>query len=99
MRSVGIKALKNNLSRYLDLVRRGEVVMVTDRDEVIAELRLPTEPSITRASPWIAFLEGQARRGSLRLAKRKRSRLAPLQKPLTDLDVQALLGELRGERL
>src|SRR6266508_1569111 len=57
MRSVGVKALKNNLSRYLDLVRQGEVVLVTDRDEVVAELRLPSQPFIARASPWMAFME------------------------------------------
>ena len=50
MKSVGIKVLKNNLSRYLELVRKGEVVLVTDRDEVIAELRLPSQPLLARAS-------------------------------------------------
>ncbi|MFZ5469868.1 MAG: type II toxin-antitoxin system Phd/YefM family antitoxin [Myxococcota bacterium] len=97
MKSVGIKVLKNNLSRYLDLVRQGEVVLVTDRDEVIAELRSPSEPMVTRASPWIAFLEAQARRGTLRLAKRKRSRLEPKKTP--GIDVQKLLEETRADRL
>ena len=64
MKSVGIKALKNHLSRYLDLVRQGEVVLVTDRDEVIAELRMPSEPLASRASPWIAFSESQSRAGT-----------------------------------
>jgi len=39
MRVVGVKELKAKLSEYLRLVRRGEVVLVTDRDEVVAELR------------------------------------------------------------
>lgn len=97
MRSVGVKALKNNLSRYLDLVRQGEVVLVTDRDEVVAELRLPSQPHVTRASPWMAFLEEQARRGVLRLARRKRSRLEP---PATGSggSAEELLREARSER-
>lgn len=99
MRSVGVKALKNNLSRYLELVRQGEVVLVTDRDEVVAELRLPSQPLIARASPWMAFLEGQARRGALRLAKRKRSRLELPAAALTDASAEDLLREARGERL
>lgn len=98
MKSVGIKALKNNLSRYLDMVRQGEIVLVTDRDEVIAELRMPSSPAVTRASPWVAFLEEQARRGSLRLASHKRTRLE-LTEPLTDVDVTSLLDEAREDRL
>jgi antitoxin (DNA-binding transcriptional repressor) of toxin-antitoxin stability system len=39
MRVVGIQALKAILSAYLREVRRGEVFLVTDRDEVVAELR------------------------------------------------------------
>ena len=31
MKSVGIKVLKDNLSKYLRMVRDGEIVLVTDR--------------------------------------------------------------------
>jgi antitoxin (DNA-binding transcriptional repressor) of toxin-antitoxin stability system len=41
MKSVGVKQLKSRLSEYLRLVRGGETVLVTDRDEVVAELRSP----------------------------------------------------------
>jgi antitoxin (DNA-binding transcriptional repressor) of toxin-antitoxin stability system len=95
---VGVKALKNNLSRYLELVRQGEVVLVTDRDEVVAELRLPSQPILARASPWLAFLEEQARRGVLRLATRKRSRVEPPEAALTESSAQDLLRESRADR-
>ena len=36
---VGVRALKSNLPHYLGIVRSGRTVMVTDRDEVTAELR------------------------------------------------------------
>jgi antitoxin (DNA-binding transcriptional repressor) of toxin-antitoxin stability system len=98
MKSVGVKVLKNNLSRYLDLVRQGEVLLVTDRDEVIAEIRMPSEPAITRSSPWVAFLEGQARRGALRLATRKKSRVSLPSQPLTDTNAQRLLEQARQDR-
>jgi len=39
MKVVGVKELKAKLSEYLREVKRGEVVLVTDRDEVVAELR------------------------------------------------------------
>ncbi|HLA77447.1 MAG TPA: prevent-host-death protein [Vicinamibacteria bacterium] len=43
MRSVGLKVLKNKLSEYVRLAARGETVLVTDRDEVVAELVPPHE--------------------------------------------------------
>lgn len=42
MIAVGVKDLKNRLSEFLREVHRGEVVLVTDRGRVIAELRQPT---------------------------------------------------------
>jgi len=41
MRTVGLKVLKNRLSEYIRIVTGGEVVLVTDRDRVVAELRPP----------------------------------------------------------
>ena len=41
MKAVGIRELKARLSEYLRLVRSGEVVLITDRGEVVAELSLP----------------------------------------------------------
>ena len=39
MKAIGVKQLKARLSEYLRLVKTGETVLITDRDEVIAELR------------------------------------------------------------
>lgn len=41
MRVVGIKVLKNKLSEYVKLAASGEIVLVTDRDRVVAELVAP----------------------------------------------------------
>lgn len=35
---VGVRKLRNNLSRYLDLVRDGDEVIVTDRGRAIARV-------------------------------------------------------------
>ena len=43
MRSVNIADLKNNLSRYLDEVRRGSEVLVKDRNKPIARI-VPLTP-------------------------------------------------------
>ncbi len=54
MKTVGVKRLKARLSEYLRAVKRGEVVVVTDRGQVVAEIRaprrdreLPEEPTQT----------------------------------------------------
>ncbi len=39
MKAVGIKELKARLSEFVRLVKSGETVLVTERDEVVAELR------------------------------------------------------------
>jgi len=41
MISVGIKELKTNLSRYIDLVKSGENVLVTEHNHIVAELKSP----------------------------------------------------------
>jgi antitoxin (DNA-binding transcriptional repressor) of toxin-antitoxin stability system len=41
VKAVAIKDLKNRLSAYLREVQAGEVVLVTDRGRVVAELRKP----------------------------------------------------------
>jgi antitoxin (DNA-binding transcriptional repressor) of toxin-antitoxin stability system len=38
MRAVGIKVLKDRLSEYVRLAAAGEIVMVTERDRVVAQL-------------------------------------------------------------
>ena len=43
MRAVGLKVLKNKLSEYVRLASRGETVLVTDRDRVVAEINPPAE--------------------------------------------------------
>jgi antitoxin (DNA-binding transcriptional repressor) of toxin-antitoxin stability system len=41
VRAVGVKVLKNKLSEYVRLAEKGETVLVTDRDRVVAELGPP----------------------------------------------------------
>jgi antitoxin (DNA-binding transcriptional repressor) of toxin-antitoxin stability system len=41
MKAVGLKVLKNRLSEYVRMAARGEIILVTDRDHVVAELTPP----------------------------------------------------------
>ena len=65
MKAVGVRELKNRLSEYLRLVRSGEEILVTDRGEVIAELRQPS-PRVTLPYPALmdAIRQGRARIGT-----------------------------------
>ncbi|MEX0692412.1 MAG: type II toxin-antitoxin system prevent-host-death family antitoxin [Gemmatimonadales bacterium] len=45
MKTVGIRSLKAHLSQYLRDVRGGEEILVTDRGEVVAEIRAPRPES------------------------------------------------------
>ena len=42
IRTTNIRALKDRLSAFLRDVQRGDVVLVTDRGRVVAEIRRPT---------------------------------------------------------
>jgi antitoxin (DNA-binding transcriptional repressor) of toxin-antitoxin stability system len=101
MRKVGIKLLKNKLSEYLRLVADGEVILVTDRDQVVAELRAPSPA--TRELLQDEKLADLVRRGLITLP-RHRGPLTPLP-PLppdaprmTDEEFQAMLDEMREDR-
>jgi antitoxin (DNA-binding transcriptional repressor) of toxin-antitoxin stability system len=65
MRAVGIRELKSRLSEYVRLVREGEVVTVTDRGQVVAELRPPfAGGELLQKHPGLADM---VRRGLARL--------------------------------
>lgn len=52
MKAVGIKILKNKLSEYVKQAAGGEIILVTDRDRVVAELGPPhadRQPLLTDA--------------------------------------------------
>ncbi len=97
MRAVGVKTLKSRLSEYLRLVKNGEVVLVTERDTVIAELRPPR----TQMPPPSSLEEGLDRMGAgvTRAAvglENWKTESAPARARLFERAV-AVLDELRGE--
>jgi antitoxin (DNA-binding transcriptional repressor) of toxin-antitoxin stability system len=61
MRAVGVKTLKNKLSECLRLAAALEVVLVTDRDRIVAELRAPGADRAEKAPD--ALLADAVRRG------------------------------------
>jgi antitoxin (DNA-binding transcriptional repressor) of toxin-antitoxin stability system len=95
MKAVGIRELKNRLSEYLRLVRSGEEILVTDRGEVVAELR---QPSPRVALPYPALLE-VVRQGRARIGLPNRPDLYPaLGAVVPPGSAAKLLDEERGPR-
>lgn len=88
-RTVGIAELRQNLSRYLRAVERGERLLVTDRNRPVAELG---PPSTSGADLDRLIAEGRVTRPARR----------GLPEPLAlEGDPRALsraLAEIRGER-
>jgi antitoxin (DNA-binding transcriptional repressor) of toxin-antitoxin stability system len=95
VKAVGVRELKNRLSEYLRLVKGGEEILVTDRGEVVAELR---QPSPRVALPYPALLDA-VRQGRARLGSPNRRDLYPALGAATPPGSAAmLLDQERDER-
>jgi antitoxin (DNA-binding transcriptional repressor) of toxin-antitoxin stability system len=96
MRSVGLKVLKNRLSEYVRLAARGETVLVTDRDRVVAEIVPPREGR----SEWLADaqLAAMIRDGVLRPPLLPRGTVPPRKPVGATEDLLRELDHDRGER-
>ena len=96
MKAVAVKELKNRLSSYLREVREGEVVLVTDRGRVVAELRQPSSGTpLTGHDRAVERLcaEGLLVAGLPQDARAYRA--SPLRRPVASAD---LLAAERGTR-
>lgn len=93
MRAVGLKILKNRLSEYVRLAASGEVVLVTDRERVVAELVPPREGRGTLAQD--AMLAEAVRNGWLTPALGTPGESLP-RRPVAKLG--RLLAELDRDR-
>jgi antitoxin (DNA-binding transcriptional repressor) of toxin-antitoxin stability system len=99
MRTVGIRELKAKLSEELRAVAQGEVILVTDRGQVVAELKAPGTAPASPAAGLDGRVEQWLRAGRARLD----DAVTPAPYPVSPLSLspgtaQRLLEELRGER-
>ncbi len=97
MRSVGIKVLNSKLSEYVRLASSGETILVTDRDQVVAELG----PLRETRSPILAdaFLADAIRSGVLTPPRLNASGPPPKPKPVATLEeILTDLDESRRDR-
>ena len=77
MRKVGSRELKNRLGRYLELVKRGDSLVITDRGKPVAQI-VPA-PGDTRKPDLGALLSRLEADGHLRIARRPLHRFRPVK--------------------
>ncbi len=87
--TVGVAELRQNLSRYLRRVERGERLTVTDRNRPVAELG---PPSIAGSELDRLIAEGRVARPN------RRGLPEPLQLEGDPYALSRALDEIRGER-
>ena len=93
MRAVGLKELKNRLSEYVRIASRGERVLVTNRDRVVAELVPPDSGrALDVADAVLADLFKQG------LLSPPLNRSVPLSEPTPAMPLATLLEDLAGDR-
>jgi prevent-host-death family protein len=92
MDRIGIREMRQNLSRYAQRARHGESFLITDRGQEVAQLT----PAPGRASAIDRLVaERGARRGQGNLL----DALAELPAPIAGRPSREVLDELRSERL
>ncbi|MEX2049302.1 MAG: type II toxin-antitoxin system prevent-host-death family antitoxin [Gemmatimonadota bacterium] len=98
MHAVGIRELKNRLSHYVRLVEAGEAILVTDRGNVVAELRPPGRGEALTADPVEMRVMELARRGRAVVgAPHEPALYGPRREVLGGAAAELLRAE-RGER-
>jgi prevent-host-death family protein len=95
---VGVKDLKNQLSQYLQYVKDGEKVIITEHNKVIAEISVPVQKKQDSMSLVEKELEKLSREGEVILAKRNKSRVK-LPGTKENIDWEKIYNETRADRL
>lgn len=103
MIAVGIRELKATLSRRLEDVKRGEVILVTDRGRVVAELRAPGTAAAAADEPldeWERAMRRLATEGKVTPARKRNdpSIYRPTGINLPPETVQRWLDESREDK-
>lgn len=90
MKAVNVAELKNRLSHYLRIVRRGEAILVRDRDRVIARIEPAGDVGVPRGEDAKRLAELELR-GVLRRGRAPLTAEMLARRPRVRADVVAAL--------
>jgi antitoxin (DNA-binding transcriptional repressor) of toxin-antitoxin stability system len=96
MITVGVRNLKDRLSLYLQYVKDGEKVIVTEHNKIIAEISTPERKNAI--STFEQKLLQLSKEGDVILAKRNVS-LTKKPKKVEPLEYESILDEIRADRI
>jgi antitoxin (DNA-binding transcriptional repressor) of toxin-antitoxin stability system len=96
MITVGVRDLKNQLSRYLQYVKDGEKIAVTEHDRIIAEIIVPEKENMSIERKF----EQLEREGKMILSKRnetlaKKPQITEVEK---NIEWESIYNEMREDR-
>ncbi|MDR3247736.1 MAG: type II toxin-antitoxin system prevent-host-death family antitoxin [Treponema sp.] len=98
MLTVGVRDLKNQLSQYLQYVKDGEKVIVTEHNKIIAEISVPRKENGVEISPIEKKLEKLSKEGEIILAKRNKS-YVKIPETKEKIDWETIYNEVRADRV
>lgn len=98
MKTVGIRELKNQLSHYLRLVKKGEIIFITEHNRVIAEISGKNDIP-EKDFAIVDYLNQKIEEGKIVPAVRKSSIVRTLKGGEPAFDWKALYNENREDRI
>ena len=96
MITVGVRSLKNQLSQYLQYVKDGEKVVITEHDKIIAEINIPKQEELS-ATVEKKLLK-LSKEGDIIPAKRNKT-YVQLPEINEKLDWQSVYNKIRLDRI
>lgn len=78
MITVGIRNLKNSLSQYINMVKTGEKILITDHNRIVAEL-IPSSGTSSLSGLLKKYLEEQTLNGSI-IKSTRRTKISKTKK-------------------
>ena len=95
MITVGVRELKNQFSQYLQYVKNGERVIITEYNKIIAEISVPQKNE--KAASIEEKLEQLGKEGIIIPAKRQKS-CVKLPETNEKLDWMSVYNKIRADR-
>lgn len=98
MKTVGIKNLKNSLSQYINLVKSGESILITEHDKIVAEI-IPSPGRRAESGLLENYLSEQEKYGAIIRAKKKSTlKKANDKQSINEALLQKIYNETRADR-